>query len=43
VLRSWQLCRGGLLVVLLTFPAGVTVIVRGPPFATLERVAATIT
>jgi Protein of unknown function (DUF4245) len=39
----WHMYRSDDPLLLRTFPDGVTVIVRGPPFATLERVAATIT
>ena len=38
----WHMYRSDDPLLLRTFPDGVTVIVRGPPFATLERVAATI-
>jgi hypothetical protein len=39
----WHMYRSDDPLLLRTFPDGVTVIVRGPPFDTLERVAATIT
>ena len=39
----WHMYRSDDPLLLGTFPDGVTVIVRGPPFATLERDAATIT